>query len=492
MKEKSNYKKWLGLLVSTAILMAMTVSPGYTDPNRHQLGDFKLPPAVYKKLLKLQPMDMALDIPLPGSYDARDYGFVTPPKDQGSCGSCWAFATVGAFESHLLKQYGVDRLEDLSEQQQVSCNTAMWGCSGGTSTAIQYYNEENGQGPVDESYFPYTGSDSTDCIEEAAEQLGYRVFDYHTVPQTTEGFKNSLVINGPSYWRYNVYDDFYDYWYSNNPDAVYINYDNRYVGGHAVLLIGWDDSKGAFLCKNSWGGGGPNGDGTFWIAYDGHAHNLGFAMANFSLTSTGCETDQECDDGIYCNGVEICVSGTCQEGTPVSCEQNGSFCDGTEVCNEANGGCGSSGDPCASNEICNEVNDRCDPLCGNGYCGDPGEDCFTCPSDCDSGTVGDGDVSECFKHVADGKCNLSKDGPTCPDCLASYCCGDGICESGETYDVCAIDCQPSVCGNKICETDENTTSCPADCPAVTCNGFKEECSDNSDCCSNRCNKGICR
>ena len=73
-----------------------------------------------------------------------------------------------------------------------------------------------------------------------------------------------------------------------------------------MLLIGWDDAKGAFLCKNSWGPGGPNGDGTFWIAYAGHAYDLGFGMANFSLEALGCATDAECDDNAYCNGAETC------------------------------------------------------------------------------------------------------------------------------------------------------------------------------------------
>ncbi|NIV28742.1 MAG: hypothetical protein GWN58_04250, partial [Anaerolineae bacterium] len=58
------------------------------------------------------------------------------------------------------------------------------------------------------------------------------------------------------------YSDFYTYWDHGKPGDVYINKGGSLLGGHAVLLIGWDDNKEAYLCKNSWGTyGGPNNDG---------------------------------------------------------------------------------------------------------------------------------------------------------------------------------------------------------------------------------------
>jgi len=103
----------------------------------YKLGDIPLHPETYKKHLKVWPMDMAEM--LLTAYDARDDGLVTSAKDQGFlCGSCWAFASVGAIESHILKANQANA-EDLSEQQQVSCNIVMSGCSGGSSTAIRYW-----------------------------------------------------------------------------------------------------------------------------------------------------------------------------------------------------------------------------------------------------------------------------------------------------------------------------------------------------------------
>lgn len=51
---------------------------------------------------------------IPASFDWRDHNGVTPVKDQGSCGSCWTFSTIGAVESHFLIKYGQAR--NLSEQ----------------------------------------------------------------------------------------------------------------------------------------------------------------------------------------------------------------------------------------------------------------------------------------------------------------------------------------------------------------------------------------
>ncbi len=501
-------KRCAGLLVFFCLIF-LTGQNLYSQ--EHRLGDIPLHPEIYKKHLKVWPLDMAAA--LPGSYDARDDGLVTAAKNQGSCGSCWAFASVGAMESHMLKMYQIGP-EDLSEQQQISCNTGMWGCDGGNSSALRYWILD---GPLDEGYFSYTGNDATPCQESEDQQLGYRVIDWHTV--ASNNFKDSLYSNGPSYWRYDVYDDFYTYWGSATAGDVYTNSDNSYRGGHAILIIGWDDSKGAYLCKNSWGEtAGPNNDGTFWIAYSGHANNLNFGMANFSLTSLRCTSDAECNDGVYCNGSETCVEDSCQEGTPISCLDDGLFCNGDEVCNELTQGCGSTGNPCETGSTCNEVTDQCISLCGNGIC-DEFEDCSNCPEDCISGSSG-GTCDACFKGQCDDVCHPVKEGPECSDCWASYCCGDGVCEGAENNNNCQKDCPVTLCGDGTCDSNETPCNCSADCGSapsyetncsdgidndcdglidgndldcpVACLPRKEACNSDSDCCSNRCVRGSCK
>ncbi|RLC75193.1 MAG: hypothetical protein DRI61_15320, partial [Chloroflexi bacterium] len=233
---------------------------------------------------------------LPSSYDWRDYGAVTPAKDQGSCGSCWAFTSVGVLESKILIAGGDEY--DLSEQQQISCNISMYGCCGGNSNALKFWYTT---GPMEESCTGY-GDYSTNCncdplqfcsnvscdTLSSCSKLPYHTTNYYTVDTSDIGeMKASLMEDGPAYFRFDVYDDFLDFWDNASPGDVYTNASgSTYQGGHAVLLIGWDDSKGAWLCKNSWGeNAGPNGDGTFWIAYSGHANDLNFGMANVEITS---------------------------------------------------------------------------------------------------------------------------------------------------------------------------------------------------------------
>jgi hypothetical protein len=275
------------------------------------LGDLPLDPETYNRYLKIYPDQLKEG--LPSSYNAKTAGIVTSAKDQGSCGSCWAFASAGAMESHILK--GGGPTYDLSEQQQVSCNLAQYGCCGGSMEALQYWQST---GPILESCGPY-GEASTSCPPthrtvacssmSGCSQINYRITNWHTVNTTTDDFKTSLYNYGPSYWRFQVYSDFNNFWNTASPRSIYRNISGTTnLGGHAVLLIGWDDTKGAFLCKNSWGAtGGPQGDGTFWIAYTGHYNNLGFKMANFELAGGSYAYCFKL--GSWCNQIYLNVSG---------------------------------------------------------------------------------------------------------------------------------------------------------------------------------------
>ena len=94
----------------------------------------------------------------PSAYDWRDYGRVATVKDQGSCGSCWAFATVANLEGLYAKEKGV--IKTFSEQMLVDCDNLDSGCNGGLEEEAYTWIKKNG-GIMFDSDYPYTGRKGT-------------------------------------------------------------------------------------------------------------------------------------------------------------------------------------------------------------------------------------------------------------------------------------------------------------------------------------------
>jgi len=191
---------------------------------------------------------------LPSAYT----GYATSVKDQGSCGSCWCFAAVGLLESMILKNDSVE--VDLSEQHMLDCNPWGWGCSGG------YWPNDMlvDPGSPFESCYPYVGY-VTPCDDSCPMayniQAWYFVTEDNVVPPT-DLIKQAIYTYGAV--AAGVY---VDRWFQLYTGGVLdkckknISWTN-----HAVILCGWDDSKGAWLLKNCWGTGwGENG--YMWITY---------------------------------------------------------------------------------------------------------------------------------------------------------------------------------------------------------------------------------
>ena len=199
---------------------------------------------------------------LPTSYDLRSLGDVTPPKNQGGCGSCWTFATYGALESSILKDGGPAR--DLSEnhlKNEHGFDRAP--CSGGNINMSQAYLSR-WSGPVDESADPYFPGDDRPSPNATPQ---YYVRESH-VFDTDDEIKFALMEHGGLYTSMWWEDGSY-----NSPNDTYY-YSGTGGSNHGVTIVGWDDTQptdattpGAWLIKNSWGTSWGNG-GFFWISYE--------------------------------------------------------------------------------------------------------------------------------------------------------------------------------------------------------------------------------
>ncbi|XP_022977015.1 low-temperature-induced cysteine proteinase-like [Cucurbita maxima] len=120
---------------------------------------------------------------VPDSIDWREKGAVAPIKDQGSCGSCWAFSTIAAVEG--INQIVTGDLVALSEQELVDCDISYnEGCNGGLMDYAFEFIINNGGIDTEEDY-PYKGYDST-CIQSKKNARVVSIDDYEDVPVNNE------------------------------------------------------------------------------------------------------------------------------------------------------------------------------------------------------------------------------------------------------------------------------------------------------------------
>lgn len=199
--------------------------------------------------------------------------YLSPVKDQGPCGSCWAFSTTGALEGVMrFNNYTVERL---SEQELVDCSSENYGCGGGLMhLAFDYIISKNGLSSNNK--YPYTARDgdckcidmiennqSCDCDNESCncnniqntvtEQVnGSNITDYwFTIPRSISDIMASLkyspisIALDASKFEFRFYDSGVIDIPSNESNAI----------NHAVLLTGYDfDEQGPYwIIQNSWG-----------------------------------------------------------------------------------------------------------------------------------------------------------------------------------------------------------------------------------------------
>lgn len=199
------------------------------------------------------------------AFDWRDHNGSTPVRDQGACGSCWAFATHGAFEGSYAVRNGV-RI-DSAEQDTLDCSGA-GSCSGGW-WAHQYLIDT---GSATEAAYPYTATDGT-CrsgVSRPYDAVAWGYVDSASAVPSVSALKTALCRYGPLAVAVRVTSAFQAY-----RSGVFNETDDGSVN-HGVTLLGWDDATSSWVIKNSWGTGWGE-SGYMRIAYG--SNSVGYAAS---------------------------------------------------------------------------------------------------------------------------------------------------------------------------------------------------------------------
>ena len=249
------------------------------EERRLRLGTFV---PVYEDPAKKFIIERVLVVPSSIDWSNKNgKNYVTTIKNQGSCGSCWAFTAIGTAEAIYNIEKGIYEVAsamnsswpiqhfyffgdlvdpasklrilslqypDLSEQDLLSCSGA-GSCDGGyVSDALEYMKTS---GVVSEDCFPYTAKDDPcNRCENWMSRLS-KISDWTWV--TLDAFNNESVKtalqDGPLCGWMQVYSDFNHY-----QSGIYEPTESAtYEGDHGVVVIGYDENEDCWICKNSWG-----------------------------------------------------------------------------------------------------------------------------------------------------------------------------------------------------------------------------------------------
>eukprot|EP00051_Salpingoeca_urceolata_P026708 m.478291 g.478291 ORF g.478291 m.478291 type:complete len:343 (-) comp21101_c0_seq1:470-1498(-) len=183
------------------------------------------------------------------SVDWREKGAVTKVKNQGQCGSCWAFSTTGSIEGRY--EIATGTLVSLSEQELMDCSKAEGNdsCNGGLMEAAFKFVIKNG-GLDSEADYKYTARDEK-CKKHKEKKYVAKIKSFSKVPRDEEDQLLAAVAEGPVSVSIEADKDSFQFY----KRGVYDNAKCGHELDHGVLAVGYgtEGSKDYWIVKNSWG-----------------------------------------------------------------------------------------------------------------------------------------------------------------------------------------------------------------------------------------------
>ena len=306
---KSTVKKILCILMSTAMLTGLTsftniVSFAAQENTEYAVIDtsnpysYKIPGAKEAAQKNAKAPSRSAKSSFPAQYDSRNYGFVTPVRNQGQTGTCWAHSTMAAIESYELANGISDSTVNYSESHLVwfalnpKDESGQSNANDGTNLGADAYEYggnrmdsaitlANTEGinndadyplyPYDDEQYPFTESD------RYTHSSGRGIKDAEFL-ETADEIKQAIISNGGVTTSFCYAQQFEKSVYESGHRYYSYYCDTAYQSNHAVTAVGWDDnypasrfktdpgSDGAWLIKDSWGTGSKD-NGYFWISY---------------------------------------------------------------------------------------------------------------------------------------------------------------------------------------------------------------------------------
>lgn len=205
-------------------------------------------------------------------YDMRELGRVTPVRDQGRYGTCWAFASLAALETTLTPKENLV----FSPDHMSLCNDFSLDQNAGGEYTMAIAYMASWKGPVYESDDPYGDGETDDTLKARKHLEEAQIIESKNYTGIKEAVYKYGAVETSIYTQMTTADSWSMYY---NRDRATYYYDKEAACNHDIIIVGWDDhfpkeyftvqpeKDGAFICKNSWGTKFGE-DGYFYVSYE--------------------------------------------------------------------------------------------------------------------------------------------------------------------------------------------------------------------------------